>query len=593
MCRKYLAILFCCLFCFTGTVWAEEELSSDEEQALIVSGFIEDMVDPEISVEAENEEFEQFDDVLGGLEELQSSIVTEYGSETDISDPEIPVNSLDRKDEGEEEEILPCVGINNATRERTWSVLKAGIMERGFQNTDGTWEVASRRIRLVYKPASNSFIFWYNDPETTIDSDLRNSSWKQSTSMEMLYGLQGTVNVKYNGTHVFDSVNLNTAVWTTYRHYYIATATIQNPASFNAYRLPFTMVSCPGDLVTAESLSKKFESIFGAWDELIGELFHVRMKSLGFDAYTTWGCKHRYKTTAVKKASFDEPGRRMEYCEKCNTVKGYSEIPRLDKIVLSETIYDYDGREHKPAVSVLDVTGEAVSKNFYTVTYPDSPIEGGIYTLRVEMMKSFTGTREATYTIRPSEPPATVITKLMDQGSGNLAVYWRSKPGVDGYQFRWADNPEYQGKKTASAQNCNNQTRSGLQVGATYYVSVRTYILKNGERVYSKWSGTKSLTLTRKLKSTPVTSLKDNGSGSLVIQWRSASWAQGIQVSVADNPEFRGQKTFSREYPANRTTRKGMWTGRTIYVRIRTYATADNGERYYSVWSGTKTITLQ
>ena len=50
MCRKYLAILFCCLFCFTGTVWAEEELSSDEEQALIVSGFIEDMVDPEISV---------------------------------------------------------------------------------------------------------------------------------------------------------------------------------------------------------------------------------------------------------------------------------------------------------------------------------------------------------------------------------------------------------------------------------------------------------------------------------------------------------------------------------------------------------------
>ena len=97
----------------------------------------------------------------------------------------------------------------------------------------------------------------------------------------------------------------------------------------------------------------------------------------------------------------------------------------------------------------------------------------------------------------PVTVPPTVITKLTDRGSGSLSIAWRSKGSeVDGYQLRWSQNSGFEsGVRTASYTGRNNATRKGLETGKTYYVGVRTFKEINGKKVYSTWSGTKTIQL--------------------------------------------------------------------------------------------------
>ena len=188
----------------------------------------------------------------------------------------------------------------------------------------------------------------------------------------------------------------------------------------------------------------------------------------------------------------------------------------------------------------------------------------------------------------------TVIYRLRDMGSGSLKIYWRVRHEVDGYQIRYSTEETFKsGVKTASFTERNSITRHGLQNGINYYVGVRTFIYNSkGEKIYSPWSGTKSLMLTRTLEGTTLTSAVRKADGSISAKWEKGAEADGYQLGYADDPSFTDEKTASvKNRKKTVYTRNDFSTEKAYYIRIRTYKIAENGEKYFSEWSNAVTVS--
>ena len=93
--------------------------------------------------------------------------------------------------------------------------------------------------------------------------------------------------------------------------------------------------------------------------------------------------------------------------------------------------------------------------------------------------------------------PAPVLTSAKKASSG-VSLEWQSVDGVEGYQVRFSENPDFKGYKTASisGKDKKSYTRKDLKKNKTWYFSVRSYAsAPDGTRYYSSWSSAKSVTL--------------------------------------------------------------------------------------------------
>ena len=185
-----------------------------------------------------------------------------------------------------------------------------------------------------------------------------------------------------------------------------------------------------------------------------------------------------------------------------------------------------------------------------------------------------------------------VVYRLADEGSGFLRIYWRTIRGADGYQIRWSqDNTMKKGVKSASYSGCNNAVRGDLEVGGTYYAQVRVFTIEKGERVYTSWSGKKSITLTKQLASPVIRDLSLRG-GKVRASWTAAEGVEGYQVRFADNAQFRSAFTASvRGGNTLSYSRSGLAAGKNWYASVRSYRVGEDGNRYYSKWSDTLQIS--
>lgn len=101
-------------------------------------------------------------------------------------------------------------------------------------------------------------------------------------------------------------------------------------------------------------------------------------------------------------------------------------------------------------------------------------------------------TAKCTVTVVPKGTP---ITKLLSQRKGWLNIQYRANPNANGYQIQYGTSPDMKGAKYVAVNNrgIRSYTRKDVKSGATYYVRVRTFNVVNGKRIYSDWSGIKSM----------------------------------------------------------------------------------------------------
>ncbi len=173
----------------------------------------------------------------------------------------------------------------------------------------------------------------------------------------------------------------------------------------------------------------------------------------------------------------------------------------LTSLSLSKTSYTYNGKSHKPSVTVKSASGTVKSSNYKVTivnakgTTVSSPKAIGKYKVKVAGKGSYSGVSlSATFKINP---PGTSISKVQGK-SDKFSVKWKKKSAktTTGYQIRYSSykSMRYATTKTVKGAKKWQKTISyPTWSGTKLWLQVRTYKTVNGTKFYSKWSTKKSV----------------------------------------------------------------------------------------------------
>ncbi len=168
------------------------------------------------------------------------------------------------------------------------------------------------------------------------------------------------------------------------------------------------------------------------------------------------------------------------------------------KVKLAATLYTYDGKVKKPAVTVTDANGKKIASSNYTVTYASGRKLPGTYTVKVTMKGSYTGTKTLTFAIRGKQMTVSKLTAL----SKGFKATWAKQSYVTGYQVQYSTSSKFTASTTKTATiskyTITSKTVTKLKAKTKYYVRVRSYkttkISGKNYNVYSAWSKAKTVT---------------------------------------------------------------------------------------------------
>ena len=212
-----------------------------------------------------------------------------------------------------------------------------------------------------------------------------------------------------------------------------------------------------------------------------------------------------------------------EYPVKDSTYTYYGYIKN---IILSKTKYAYNGKSHKPSVTVKDSDGKTISSKNYTVKYSSGCTKIGTYTVKVTFKGEFySGTMKTTFSVVPGKTSLSKLTSTKN----SITAKWKKKTSqVTGYQIQYSTNKDFSSTKTISvSKNSSTKKISKLKQGTTYYVRVRTYKKTNGKKYYSSWSAAKSKKTQGKkvlvLGKVKMTSVKADSAIQVTLSWTKAS----------------------------------------------------------------------
>ena len=151
----------------------------------------------------------------------------------------------------------------------------------------------------------------------------------------------------------------------------------------------------------------------------------------------------------------------------------------------------YNGKAQKPAVTVVDNTRGAVLTEGTDYTRTDaSNTTPGTATVTLTFSGNYTGTKTLSYKIVPKK---TSISRV-SAGKKKATVSYKKVSGISGYQVKAGTNRAVtKGTKTKNTTK-TKYTMKSLKSKKRYYFKVRTYYTTSaGKKVYSSWSGVKSV----------------------------------------------------------------------------------------------------
>lgn len=87
-------------------------------------------------------------------------------------------------------------------------------------------------------------------------------------------------------------------------------------------------------------------------------------------------------------------------------------------------------------------------------------------------------------------PPKTELNNFYSYKT-SIKVEWKKKKNVDGYQIQRATTYDFKKdskKYTVKGNKKTSKELTKLKQKTDYYIRIRTFIVKNDKRIYSKWS---------------------------------------------------------------------------------------------------------
>lgn len=166
--------------------------------------------------------------------------------------------------------------------------------------------------------------------------------------------------------------------------------------------------------------------------------------------------------------------------------------PTVQKVVLTQTSYIYDGKVKNPAVKIFDSNGNQLSFKDYTISKASGRKNVGKYKYTIKFKNGYTGEKTLYFTINPKPTKLTSLKK----GSKKMKLKWKKiSSQASGYQIRYSTKSFMSGAKTVTVKKykTSSKTISRLKKKKKYYVQIRTYKTVEKEKYYSNWSARKSV----------------------------------------------------------------------------------------------------
>ena len=271
-------------------------------------------------------------------------------------------------------------------------------------------------------------------------------------------------------------------------------------------------------------------------------------------------------------------------------------------VQLSKTRYVYNGKSHKPSVTVKTKDGRTLKNGVdYSLSCP-ARTSVGKTTVRVNFKGAYTGSASTSYAVVPK---GTAVKSVQSQLQGFKVTWKKQTKQTTGYQVQYATNKQFKGAtvKTVNGNQNTSKTITGLANYKTYYVRARAYKeVKSGNKkikIYSGWAQYKTV----KTKGVPAVNLNSVKSGeyAFTANYNRNSGVTGYQVQYSTASNFKGAKTITKKNTKTKaktysTTVKNLSGAKKYYVRVRTYKTVKVGKKkvtYYSNWSTVKAVTTK
>lgn len=105
-----------------------------------------------------------------------------------------------------------------------------------------------------------------------------------------------------------------------------------------------------------------------------------------------------------------------------------------------------------------------------------------------------TGNEGGDTTETVTKPTAAKIKKLT-KAKKAFTAKWAKVKGIDGYEIRYSTSKKIKDAVTVDVDSAKATSKkiTGLKGGKKYYVQIRTYVVSNGEKIYSDWSTAKAV----------------------------------------------------------------------------------------------------
>lgn len=290
--------------------------------------------------------------------------------------------------------------------------------------------------------------------------------------------------------------------------------------------------------------------------------------------------EHNDERQIIIKATPDKDGEKKQVCGVCGTVIKTEPIYYPKTVTLSQTEYTYTGMPKKPTATVIDSAGNEIDTSNYTISYQKGRIEVGTYIITIKFKGDFySGAVEREIHINKATQKFSGggCTKRIGDGPFVLTSVKRTK-----------------GDGALSYKSSNTKVATISSEGKVTIKSVgKTTITITAAETDSYKKTTKNVTVTVKPVGMSMDSLKSNKKGSFTAYWVKNKAITAYQLQYSTKSDFSNAtiKTVA-DYQTTSKTVYQLQAGKKYYVRFRVYKTVD-GVKYYSLWSGIKTVTTK
>lgn len=294
-----------------------------------------------------------------------------------------------------------------------------------------------------------------------------------------------------------------------------------------------------------------------------------------------------YQGNAVSKADYT-----VEYSDNVNAgtatavitgtggfygsvTKSFEIAPRRSELIeaiLLQSSFEYDGKEHVPAVSVKSGDKELVEGTDFTVSVSHDTTGIGDKNMTVTYLGNYEGKSSLKYGIVPCDIKSAVITGIKNKAytgkalTQDLKVTYGDQTLTEGedYTVKYIDNVNTgQAKVTI--------TGIGSYTGAVS----KTFIIVPKKQVMSSFTSSMN--------------------GKAVAKWEKDAMADGYQLQYTTSTTYEESASAYIDINKNSTVSKeitGLKCGTKYYVHVRAYKIVD-GKKYYGTWSYSKKVVVK